>query len=558
VNNGTHCISFSFSDIAVRIVYAMATGDGDQFPVATGPEEELRRRDQCDTRVQFNGGGGGGTGNATPTHWCDDKLPATVANLLAAVLAVAIAWCLLYVNVSPELMHVPGGSLASIFLVYLTGTLAGRLMTKIGGLPPLFGMMLAGILLQNTGLYNVTGWCAQLVSTMREGALTVILVKGGLELNAGQLRRLSGVVARLTVLPCVAEAVAAGAAAHYILPNDYSWIWGLTLGFTLSAVSPAVLVPSLFRLKRLGYGEVKGVNTLLIAASSLDDIVSISAFGILLGSIFNTGTSLTSQITQGPIDVSIGTIVGLIWGCFLIFVPASPWAMIYNKQECEDQNLKKSQIKRLITAKRSFLLGAGGFLAVTSSGRLGFPGAGPLACIISAFVAATGWRRRSKEQNRNNPAISINGDGAEDQDEENPVVKVFECAWVGLQPVLFAFIGTDLKLDLLKEGNMIFLGLLVLLFGLIIRLIVVTCSVWGSGFSHKEVLFINIAWLPKATVQAALAPVALENARNLGKPHDVECATLLVSIAVISILLTAPLGAFGIQIFGPRLLPKAS
>ncbi|XP_015364906.1 PREDICTED: mitochondrial sodium/hydrogen exchanger 9B2-like [Diuraphis noxia] len=522
------------------------------------------QHNQDDTRVQFTdscgAAGVSGSDAAALASRCDNRLLATAANLAAAILAVAIAWTLLYVNVSPELMAMPGGSLASIFVLYVTGTVAGWLITKVGGLPPLLGMMLAGIALQNSGLYNVTGWCFHLVSTMREAALTVILIKGGLELNAGQLRRLSGVVARLTVLPCVAEAVAAGVAAHFILPN-FSLVWGLTLGFTLSAVSPAVLVPSLFRLKRIGYGEVKGINTLLIAASSLDDAVSISAFGILLGVLFSNG-SLTSKIIQGPIDVAIGTVVGLVWGCVLIFVPPSPWAIIYNKRE-NVQNAKKSEIENAVTAKRSFLLGAGGFLAVTGSQWCGYPGAGPLACIISAFVAGTGWRKRSAEHKRNNPPVSVDGvdrgNGEEKgEDDELSVVQVFEYAWTGLQPVLFAFIGTDLKFELLKRGDMIFLGLIVLAFGLMIRLIVTTCSVVGSGFSRKEILFVNIAWLPKATVQAALAPVALDIARNLGTEEDVECATRLVTIAVISILLTAPVGAFGIQLFGPKLLPRNS
>lgn len=126
-----------------------------------------------------------------------------------------------------------------------------------------------------------------------------------------------------------------------------------------------------------------------------------------------------------------------------------------------------------MTAKRSFLLGAGGFLAVTGSQWCGYPGAGPLACIISAFVAGNRWKKRSAQQKRNNPAISADGvylhDGGEDsEDGEHPVVQVFEHAWTCLQPVLFAFIGTDLKFELLKRGDMIFLGLLVLAIGLVV------------------------------------------------------------------------------------------
>lgn len=131
---------------------------------AAAPEQtEMRGRQS----VQFHGGHGGDDGAPAPGQWCDDKLPATVANLAAVLVAVAIAWFLLYVNVAPELMAVPGGGLASIFLVYLSGTVAGRLMAKVGGLPPLLGMMVAGIVVRNAGLYTVTGWCADLVATLR-------------------------------------------------------------------------------------------------------------------------------------------------------------------------------------------------------------------------------------------------------------------------------------------------------------------------------------------------------------------------------------------------------
>jgi hypothetical protein len=126
--------------------------------------EQRREQQQYDARVQFNEDG---RRDVTAMGWCDDKLPATVTNFAAAVVAVAIVWCLLRVNTTPELMAIPGGSLASIFVLYVTGTVAGWLVGKLGGLPPLLGMMLAGIFLQNTGLYTVTGWCFHLVSTMR-------------------------------------------------------------------------------------------------------------------------------------------------------------------------------------------------------------------------------------------------------------------------------------------------------------------------------------------------------------------------------------------------------
>jgi len=133
--------------------------------------------------------------------------------------------------------------------------------------------------------------------------------------------------------------------------------------------------------------------------------------------------------------------------------------------------IPKQRLNRLITAKRSFLLGAGGFLVMTGSRWCGYPVAGPLACIISAFVASTGWRWRLKMQNRNNPTISVDENcGDEDQDQEKPVEKVFEYVWDGLQPSVFAFLGTDIKFELLKNLDKVLVGLLVLTFGITVSI----------------------------------------------------------------------------------------
>ncbi|KAF0699042.1 sodium/hydrogen exchanger 9B2-like [Aphis craccivora] len=118
-------------------------------------------------RRRFDRDGDCTAGDVVTMAWCDDRLPATAANVAAAIVGVALAWSLLYVNVSPELMAVPGGSLSSIFMLYVIGAVAGWLINRIVGLPPRFGMLLTGIALQNAGLYTVTGWCSQLVSFIR-------------------------------------------------------------------------------------------------------------------------------------------------------------------------------------------------------------------------------------------------------------------------------------------------------------------------------------------------------------------------------------------------------
>lgn len=133
---------------------------------------------------------------------------------------------------------------------------------------------------------------------------------------------------------------------------------------------------------------------------------------------------------------------------------------------------KENRAEQLVTAKRSVLLGAGGLLAVTGSQYYGYPGAGPLACIISSFVAGTGWKWREANRNRGNRATAAAGgtgeQSAEEPPPENPVEKVFERIWFCLQPILFASIGTEVKFELLCGGGMLTRGLLVLCSGLVV------------------------------------------------------------------------------------------
>lgn len=131
----------------------------------------------------------------------------------------------------------------------------------------------------------------------------------------------------------------------------------------------------------------------------------------------------------------------------------------------------KYQVERSITIKRAFLLGAGGFLTVTGSNYYGYPGAGPLACIISSFVASTGWKwRAQKHQNHDDPvAATAESSEVHRKSKENPVEHVFEYIWYGLQPILFASIGTEIKFELLRGDDVIIRGLIVLFVGLIVN-----------------------------------------------------------------------------------------
>ncbi|KAI5704273.1 hypothetical protein M8J75_003579 [Diaphorina citri] len=447
-----------------------------------------------------------------------------VLRLLGWVICLLVSWGLLYTLVKEEVA--PGGQLLKLLTLIVSAHIAGIIVSHVN-LPPLLGMLVTGIVLRNIKFFEVSGTYREIVVTTREIALTVILIKAGLGLDAKALKKLSFVVLKLAFIPCIVEATGAAVCCYFIL--GMPWVWGFLLGFVLSAVSPAVVVPTLLKLSSEGYGESKGISTMVIAASSLDDIVAISAFGIFLGFATNVGKSdadITNQLLQAPIEISLGVLFGIVWGLISAWLP--------HKED------------KFVVFKRVFMIGGGGLFSVLGSQMIGYNGAGPLSCIISAFVACLCWKWQGWS------------------DSYNPVATAFSGLWLIMQPALFGLIGAEIDLSQI-DATQIGQGLIVLAGGLAFRAIACTTCLLGTNLNWKEMIFVNIAWLPKATVQAALGSVALDILKNNAPPpaDSVEYPTYLqelsfgrgvLTIAVLSILVTAPVGAIGIAFSGTRLL----
>ena len=145
----------------------------------------------------------------------------------------------------------------------------------------------------------------------RQIALAVILIRAGLGLDLPTLIKRKGLVLRLAVCPTVVEATCVGLIAHFVL--DFPWAWSFLLGFVVAPVSPAVVVPRLLALREQGYGVEKGIPTIIIASASLDNIVAISLFGVCLGFAMAEG-SLVMTIFQGPLEILMGLVAGVLWG----------------------------------------------------------------------------------------------------------------------------------------------------------------------------------------------------------------------------------------------------
>ena len=276
------------------------------------------------------------------------------------------------------------------------------------------------------------------------------------------------------------------------------------------------LSPCLVSLSSRGYGVEKGITTLGIAASSVDDVLALSGFGIFLGLTFFQDASMVQRMMHGPIELLLGVSFCIVWGLMAQWIP--------RKQH------------RNITFFRWVIVFSGGLVALFGAHWLKYDGAGGLATIIMAFVAGMQWRK-------------------EGWGDHNPVTKVFTKMWIILEPLIFGLIGTEIQIDKIDPETLGW-GILVLVTALIFRMAGTFLAVSCGNLNAKEKIFLAFAWMPKATVQAALGPIFLERAKLLEMTEMYHIGEQILTLAVLSILITAPLGAVTIMGLGPKLLAK--
>ncbi len=386
------------------------------------------------------------------------------------------------------------------------GWIAGRLR-----LPPLVGMLLAGLALRNAAASLIAEIPDSWSVTLRLLALTVILLRAGLGLDLDALVRLRGAFLRLSFLPNLAEAATVAIVAGLLF--DLPATWALLLGFVVAAVSPAVVVPGLLDLQGRGYGVAKGIPTMILAAASFDDVVAITGFGLSVSLLFAGGAepSFLVVLVRAPLELGSGLGLGVVAGliCGLL-------------------------INTAIWVRFSALFGFG-LVAVFGGWLVGFTGGGSLAAITLAAVAARRWGS-----------------------EGSGVAAGLGRVWLVAQPMLFGLIGAAVVLSTV-EPSYVVTGLIVLAFGLMVRVAVGYSSVATAAFEHRERLFVALAWIPKATVQAAIGGLALDLAREqaLGEQAEIY-GTQVLTVAVLAILVTAPVGAVAIAKTGPRWLTRTS
>ncbi|XP_033209689.1 sodium/hydrogen exchanger 9B2 isoform X2 [Belonocnema kinseyi] len=434
------------------------------------------------------------------------------ARILCLFLLGLLLWGIVYSIVGED--AAPGHPLFSLAALCIAAHFGGWLIS-LTTLPALIGMLITGMLLQNVGWVSIEGRYSIVVSNLRKIALVIILTRAGLDLDPKALKSMKITVPKLGLIPWFVEATVVAVLTRYLL--GLPWVWGFLLGSIIAAVSPAVVVPCLFRLRGKGYGVAKGIPTLIIAVAGIDDAASVAIYGIIKSVMFSHD-ALWYQILQGPIAIVGGLGFGILWGWLAKYVP-----------EKGDP---------FMVPMRVLMLLGGGMLAVFGSEAIELGGAGPLGVVAAAFVSCYFWEEQGWEV------------------DDNPVATAFEIFWMIFEPILFGITGTQIKISEL-EGSTVYLAIGCLIAGIVIRIIATILVGIGSKLNLKEKVFIAFSWMAKATVQAALGPALLDSI-DKENPEQVEYAQKVLAICVLSILLTAPLGAIIISLSGPKLLTKTT
>lgn len=260
--------------------------------------------------------------------------------------------------------------------------------------------------MQNVGWVNFDKDFSHVTAELRKFALVIILTRAGLEMDPQAFKKVWITILKLGLVPWCVECGVVAVMSHFLL--DLPWIWAFALGAIIAAVSPAVVVPCLFRLRTKGYGVAKGIPTLIVAVAGIDDAASVAIFGIIATIMFSAD-DVAYQISQAPVCIIGGLGFGVIFGCFMKYIP--------------------ERGDTYVVPIRTLLLFAGGLIAVFGSEIVGYEGAGPLGVVFGAFVSNMFWCQQGWDV------------------EDNPVSTAFEIFWMIFEPILFGITGASINVS---------------------------------------------------------------------------------------------------------------
>jgi Kef-type K+ transport system membrane component KefB len=423
----------------------------------------------------------------------------------------------------------PNGRLWSVSILWLTSYCFSYICIK-ASIPPLLGMLISGILLKNLPSYPVDSLPTSWASTIRVCGLALILIRSGLNLDIPAIIKAGWVCFRLTIMPGVTEALLLSGLG--VILFDMPYILALSMGFILAAVSPAVVVSGMFELESKGYGVKEGIPSLIIASASFDGVVAISGFSICIASAIPSSSASNDTIIDnlnGIFNFIGGIIVGYIAGYIISLT------ILWN-----------SQIKRTVVTL------AVGLMCSFIGTWYGYGGGGALAGLVMAVVGAKNWRVGIPMSLSDGPNLVASTQVGHE------LAKIWN---IFAQPLLFAVIGSSVNFRSI-DMDIIPLALLAVMCGMLLRVCMAFTATYGAGFNLKTRIFIALSWIPKATVQAALGSVPLDLVLSKMSPthpdYDkyVKWGNDIVVIAVVAILITAPIGLIVFDKLGPLWLEK--
>ena len=385
-------------------------------------------------------------------------------------------------------------SLAFIFLVGLSAAALCRILH----LPRIIGMLLTGVLLGPYVLNLLDPIILQASSDLRQMALIIILLKAGLSLNLSDLKKVGRPAIMMSCVPATCELLAFVLFAPALL--GINRIEAAVMGAVLAAVSPAVVVPRMVNLMEQRWGTEKGIPQMIMAGASCDDIYVIVLFSTFVG-MAQGGSAHWQDFAQIPISIVLGVLLGAVvgWGLSLFFETA------YARRQ-----YVRNSMKVIIVLGLSFLL-----VAVENW----LKGIVPLSGLIAVVAMACTLKLKST------PSVS------------RRLSEKFGKLWLAAEVILFVLVGAAVDIRYTLQTGLAAVAMIAL--ALVFRSLGVFLCMLGTRLSGKERLFCMIAYLPKATVQAAIGSVPL----SLGLP----CGQIVLTVAVVAILITAPLGALGMD-----------
>ena len=394
--------------------------------------------------------------------------------------------------------------LTSLALIFLVGLSFASICHKLN-LPRIIGMLVTGILLGPYILDLLDPSILGISADLRQMALVIILIKAGLSLNIEDLKKVGRPAVLMSFLPALFEISAFVLFAPFVLHIDH--IEAAIMGAVLGAVSPAVVVPRMVQLMEEEYGTNKSIPQMILAGASLDDVFVIVLFSTFVGIAQGNGAQIM-EFVNIPVSIVLGILLGAAVGAVLA------WFFEWNYTH---QRKIGNSIKVIIVLSISFLLLAAeawldGIVAVS----------GLLAVMSMALMLA--MRSDSSVTGR--------------------LQEKYGKLWLAAEVILFVLVGAAVDIRYTLEAG--FGAVLMIMIGLIFRCVGVWLCMLGTDLNLRERLYCMIAYLPKATVQAAIGSVPLA----LGLP----CGNIVLSVAVLSILITAPLGAIGMDLSYRKLL----